>query len=226
MKPNYKLLLERYPKIVAGTFIMILITCIMSFIAFDKKSTEADTTTSDITSISVVDEKYKIDTNIAITNWNKERLVTKLETENLIDKKTVSEIPVFIKMFLDGISPSKTFDIANPDEEWHDGGWVNGFDKEQKTIAQAISAVAKPCPNKQLIYCGIGEHTALISYYIGGIKKMQSNMIIKFKNEKIVGLWFDHYYSQFGYSLGGTTDFVTTKAGIINYIKNTKSGGC
>ena len=35
----------------------------------------------------------------------------KLEKENLNEKKTVAEIPVFIKAFLDGISANKNFDI-------------------------------------------------------------------------------------------------------------------
>ena len=57
-------------------------------------------------------------------------------------------------------------------------------------------------------------------------KKTQNNIMIKFENDKIVDLWFDHYYSQFGYSLGGNTNYVTTKSDIIKYIKKTNSGGC
>ena len=177
-------------------------------------------------SISIANGIYKIDTNMAVSNGMKEKLIAKLETENMMDKKTVEEIPDFIKSFLDGTSTNHTFDMANPDEEWQEDGWVNGFDNEKKAIIQATSSLAEPFPNKQLIYCGIGKNMALISYYIGGIRKTQNNIIIKFQNEKIVDLWFDHYNSQFGYSLGGTTNFVTTKADIIKYIKDTNSGGC
>ncbi len=217
---------KRYPKIVVGTFVLALVILIMSFIAYDKSTTEANNTVLEITSVSIIDGNYKIDTNIAINNGIKEKLIATLEAETLIDKKTVEDIPDFIKKFLDGISTNQTFDMANPDEEWQEGGWVNGFNNEKKAIVHATSSVAKPFPPRQLIYCGIGKNMALISYYIGGIKKTQNNIMIKFKNDKIVDLWFDHYYSQFGYSLGGNTNYVTTKSDIIKYIKNTNSGGC
>ncbi len=223
METTYQIFIKRYPKIAVGIFIFALITCIMSFVV---TNTEMDYEVDEMTSVSIVNEIYKIDTNMAVTNWNKEKLMTILETENLVDKKTVEEIPDFIKTFLNNISTNQTFDMANPDEEWREGSWINGFNNEQKTIVHATSSVAKPFPSRQLIYCGIGKNMALISYYIGGIKKTQSNMMIKFENDKIIGLWFDYYYSQFGYSLGGTTDFVTTKTDIISYIKNTNSGGC
>lgn len=226
MKTNSQTLLKRYPKIAAGTFIMTLVIFILSFAANNNNGTEANNNIEKITSVSIVDGNYKIDTNIAIMNWTKEKLVSFLETESLIDKKTVAEIPDFIKTFLNDISTNQTFDMSNPDEEWQESCWVNSFDKEKKNIAHAISSVAKTFPTKQLIYCGIGRNTAIISYYTGGIKKMQNNMIIKFENKKIVDLWFDRYYSQFGYTLGGTTNFVTSKNEIINYIKNTNSGGC
>ena len=215
---------KRYPNFFTGISLLVLLIIVMSFITLKKN--EYNSNNVEPTSILIVDGIYKIDTNIAVTNWKKEKLIAIIETENLTDKKTVVEIPNFIKLFLDGTTSNNTFDIANPDEEWQEGGWVNGFDKEKKNIAQAISSIAKPFPSKQLIYCGIGKNTALISYYIGGIKKIQNNIIIKFEGEKIVDLWFDHYYSQFGYSLGGTTDFVTSKVNIINYIKNTNSRGC
>lgn len=217
---------KRYPKIIVGIAILSLVIFIMSFVAKDNDGTEANNNIEEITSVSIVDGKYKIDTNRAVANWNKEKLIATLETENLIEKKTVEEIPDFIKTFLNNISTNQTFDIANPDEEWREDSWINGFNNEQKTIVHATSSLAKPFPPRQLIYCGIGKNMALISYYIGGIKKTQSNMMIKFENDKIVNLWFDYYYSQFGYSLGGTTDFVTSKNDIIKYIRSTNSGGC
>ena len=224
MKTTYQIFTKRYSKIVTGIFIMTVVICIMSFAAND--NTESDCAVDEITSVSVANNIYMIDTNIAVTNWNKEKLMAILETENLVNKKTVEEIPDFIKTFLNSISINQTFDIANPGEAWHEGGWVNSFDNEKKVIVNATSSVAKPFAPRQLIYCGIGKNMALISYFIGGIETKQNNIIIKFENKKIVDLWFDGYYSQFGYSLGGTTDFVTTKADIINYIKNTNSGGC
>ena len=209
-------------------FTLSSVALFAAFFTCNNGVTESETSNKAIeySSVSTMNGIYKIDTNMAVSNGMKEKLMAKLETENLIDKKTVAEIPDFIKAFLDGISSNQTFDIANPDEEWQEGGWVNGFDKEKQAIVHATSSVAKPFPNKQLIYCGIGKNMALISYYMGGIKKTQNNIIIKFDGEKIVDLWFDYYNSQFGYSLGGNTNYVTTKADIIKYIKDINSGGC
>ena len=118
---------KRYPKIVVGTFALALVILIMSFIAYDKSTTETNNTVLEITSVSIIDGNYKIDTNIAINNGIKEKLIATLEAETLVDKKTVEEIPYFIKRFLDCISTNQTFDMENPDEAWKEGGWLNGF---------------------------------------------------------------------------------------------------
>ena len=78
---------KRYPKIVVGTFVLALVILIMSFIAYDKSATEANNTVLEITSVSIIDGNYKIDTNIAINNGIKEKLIATLEAETLIDKK-------------------------------------------------------------------------------------------------------------------------------------------
>ena len=64
---------KRYPKIVVGTFALALVILIMSFIAYDKSTTEANNTVLEITSVSIIDGNYKIDTNIAINNGIKEK---------------------------------------------------------------------------------------------------------------------------------------------------------
>jgi hypothetical protein len=224
MKKTDRTIIKPYQKALPVISILTLVILIMSFITYDKS--ETDNKKDDITSISIIDNGYKIDTNIAVSNWCKEKLISIVETEKLTDKKTVAEIPGFIKSFLDGTTVNNEFYISDPGEEWQEGGWLIGLDSEKKAILHATSSVAKPFPNRQLIYCGIGKNIALISYYIGGIETKQNNIIIKFQNEKVVDVWFDHYYSQFGYSLGGTTDFITTKIDIIKYIKNMNSGGC
>ena len=66
---------KRYPKIVVGTFALALVILIMSFIAYDKSTTEANITVLEITSVSIIDGNYKIDTNIAINNGIKEKLI-------------------------------------------------------------------------------------------------------------------------------------------------------
>ena len=88
---------KRYPKIVVGTFVLALVILIMSFIAYDKSTTEANNTVLEITSVSIIDGNYKIDTNIAINNGIKEKLYS-------LDAKKWNNINrhnnFFIKVFI------------------------------------------------------------------------------------------------------------------------------
>ena len=51
---------KRYPKIVVGTFVLALVILIMSFIAYDKSTTEANNTVLEITSVSIINGNYKL----------------------------------------------------------------------------------------------------------------------------------------------------------------------
>ncbi|MBI3521318.1 MAG: hypothetical protein HY062_18400 [Bacteroidetes bacterium] len=177
------------------------------------------------TSVSQINGIYKIDTNIAISIGTKEKMLALLEKETLHEKKTINEIPDFIKTFLGNLSPNKTMDMANPNEAWLEGGRISGFDTERKAIPDATTSIANPFPSRQLVYFGIGKNAALISYFAGGIQKTQHAIILKFQNNKIVDLWFDNYPSQFDW-LGDNTGIIATKAGIIKYIKEMNNGNC
>lgn len=229
MKNLYQSLTTGYLKIALSLSILVLVISIMSFIAYDKSATEADDAAAlkeklvleNRSSVICINGVYKIDSTIAIANWNRDKLVSQLEKENLVEKKTIDEIPNFIKAFLDSISINKTFDMANPGEAWQEGGWVNGFDNQNKTIVNGVNSVAKPFPSKQLVYCGLSKNMALISYFTGGIRLAQHVMMIKLKEKTIVNLWFNNNWRNFD------SDFdVVRKDSLIKYIKVMNNNNC
>jgi len=200
---------------------------LIAFVTCNNGKTELEmaNATRGYSSVSMENGTYKIDSAIAESNGNKLKLLPTLENEKLSEKKNVNEIPGFIKAFLDSISTNKTFDMADPGTEWQTGGWINGFDDQQKNIVNAVSSVAKPFSNKQLIYFGLGKNMALLSYYTGGIQMTQHIAIIKFKDTHIIDLWFGN--NSFDYDwLNGRSVFVTTKNEIIKYLRTSRSGNC
>ncbi len=201
------------------SFVCLLI----AFVTCQKGQTEPQTLTAicDYRSISIVNGKYRIDSTIAMSNGTKEKLVAKLESENLVEKKKTDDIPSFIKAFLDSISVNKTFDIGNPGEAWKAGGWLTGFDDQSKSIINATSCAAKPFPTKQLAYCGIGKNMAIISYYTGGIRMAQHVIILKFKGKQIVDLWFDN--NSYGCI---SSSVLNKKDGILNFINKMNNNNC
>src|SRR5687768_2849487 len=53
-------------------------------------------------SIRITEEgKYRVDSSVIYESKNKARLIAELEKENLQEKKSVSEIPAFIRDFFD-----------------------------------------------------------------------------------------------------------------------------
>jgi hypothetical protein len=173
-------------------------------------------------SISVIGKHYKIDSVIAMSNGTKEKMLAKLEQENLIEKKKVAEIPDFIKRFLDGISENKNFDIADLGKDWQDDSWIHGFDKNTTATEKATSYIAKPFPSKQLLYCGVGKNMAILSYYTGGIRMAQHVIIFKFEGTEIVDIWFDN--NSHGCDSGIKSG--SKKDGLIKYVKSMTNTNC
>lgn len=171
-----------------------------------------------ITSVSTVDGSFKVDTHVINAGQNFGALMIDLEKSTLIEKKTMAGVPDFIKAFLDSISYDKSFDIANPGEDWQVGCTTDLgnqiqtkiYDKEKKDTVMMISwdGIGKRLPSKQLVYFGLGKNIALLSYFTGGIGKSQHVNIIKFNSDKIVDFWFE---------MG--IPFGSTKNELIKYIK-------
>lgn len=163
-----------------------------------------------MSSVRVEDGKYLINMNVLYNNGHKEKLVAGLCKVKLEEKKSVEEIPAFIKTFLCSLPGDRTFRIANPNEAWlfyditnfSKGGAID-FEKQSKL------------PNKQLIYFSIGENYALLSYRTGGLRMLQNISVIQFKNDTVTDFWEECNNTYF-----------TTEAQIKKYIKEHRADRC
>lgn len=163
--------------------------------------------------------KYQIDTNAILNNNNLESLIDEAEKADLIEKKSVEEIPVFIRSFLDSLTDG--FSIASPGEDWQSGCCVimgkrtqkMVYDKKTgKTLIEVTFDSSQSLPSRQLIYAGIGKDIALMTYYTGGWGVSGHILIIKFDETKIVDFWCGNILSD-----------VTNKAEILKCLKDENS---
>lgn len=148
---------------------------------------------SQVTGITIVDGKYKIDTATILANKNLSPLIDDLNKSDLNEKKTVQEIPGFIKTFLNKLTGN--FSIANPGENWN-----------------ATDVTDERLPFRQFVYFGVGKDIALFSYYSGGIGESEHILIIKFKENNIVDFWCGNILEK----------EVSNKEGILNFIGENK----
>lgn len=163
-----------------------------------------------MSSVRYEDGKYLINMSVLNNNSHKEKLVSKLCKDKLEEKKTVGEIPEFIKTFMCSLPGDRTFRIANPNEAWlfyditnFSKGGVIDFEKQSKL------------PNKQLIYFSIGENYALLSYRTGGLRMLQNISVIQFKNGVVTDFWEECDNTYF-----------TTESEIKKYIKEHRADRC
>jgi hypothetical protein len=142
-----------------------------------------------------LNDHFEIDTTTILTNKNLQPLIDYLDTAELNEKKSISEIPVFIKVFLDSLT--NNFSIANPGEDWQVGCTVIGKQIKKKiydkttgdTLIEIAFDNSQSLPSRQLIYLGLGQDIALITYYSGGIGKIEHVLILKFDKEIITDFW-------------------------------------
>jgi hypothetical protein len=207
-----------------GAVASLLIAISIAFFTCNSDTIEPNATTalSEYSSISIISGRYKIDRNFAMANGTKQKMLINIDKEDLSEIKTVEEIPGFIKTFLDETSENNNFDMANAGDEWQDGSWIHGFNKNTTSTEKATAYIAKPFPTKQLIYFGVGKNIALLSYYTGGIRMAQHVMILEFKGEKITNLWFDN--NSYGCDSGINPG--TKKDGLIKYVKSMTNNNC
>lgn len=167
--------------------------------------------------ISMVDGKFVIDTMAILNNNNLQSFITELENSDLSESKTVDEIAPFIKSFLDSLT--NNFSIANPGEEWQIGCTITPEKTQKKiydkktgdTLIEIAFDKLVLLPSRQLIYFGVSEDIALMTYYTGGIGKSEHILIIKFNDNKIVDFW-----------CGNIMADATNKVEIIKFINNSK----
>lgn len=169
--------------------------------------------------ISLVNGKYPID---VLPNNNLQLLIEELEKVELDEKKTVAEIPHFIKSFLDSLTGN--FSIANPNEDWQVGcsppieidysTQKKSIDPKTGDTTFTVSIKNKNVPTRQLIYFGLGKGIALMTYYTGGFGKSEHILIFKFDNTNIIDFWCDNVLCS-----------LTNKAEALKHLKENKDWG-
>lgn len=204
-------------RILLGLFIMTFWGCGNSTTKQDGLDLDKQTSDNYESNVSVVNGKFVIDTNAILNNNNLQSFIDDLEKTDLTEKKTVAEIPSFIKSFLDTLT--KSFSIADPGDEWQVGCVVMGKEIQKKvydkktgdTLIQITFDNSQPLPSRQLVYFGLGKDIALMTYYTGGIGKSEHILIIKFDNINIGDFW-----------CGNILTDVKSKAEILRYLKENK----
>lgn len=206
-------------KILIGLFVTIFWACSNSTTQTDELISDKKLTDNYVSNVSFVDSKYIIDTSAILNNSNLLSLIADLEKSDLDEKKTVAEIPSFIKTFLDSLTDN--FSIANPGEVWKVGctspmeidnsTQKKSIDPKTGDTIITVSIKTKDVPTRQLVYFGLGKDIALMTYYTGGIGKSEHIIIIKFDDNKIVDFW-----------CGNILIDLTNKAEILKYLKDNK----
>lgn len=204
MKNHQPTIANRYIKPLADISKLSLGLIVLCFIAYSEFFAQGDgqemkeQRKQDIrNSVSVVNGKYCVDTAFIWSDRNKNILLGDLALENLEEKKSVAEIPRFIKAFLDSISPGKTFNLINPDEAWCTGDikdfvFTGAYAAGKQDANCLQSCGRKEASDKQLICFGLGRNMALLSYYVGGQSRSQCTALIKFKKERVIDFWFNN----------------------------------
>ncbi len=175
-------------------------------------------------SITFVNDKYKIDTNVIVDNLNKQKLLKGIAAEKFSEKKTTVEIPGFILDFLNKTNSNGTFKMAGVNEAWNNNNNSLGqlaptkvFDEFAQDSVVVLVKVNANLPDKQLIYFGFGKKYAMLSYYTSDRGNSQQVAMFEHCNNKITDFWFTR-----------NLKFAKTKIGLINNIKNASVniGGC
>lgn len=204
MKNSQQTIANRYIKPFATISKLSLGLIILCFIAYseffaqnDEPEMKEQSKQDMMNSVSLVNGKYTVDTALIWSDRNKNRLLDALALENLEEKKSVVEIPMFIKAFLDSISPGRSFNMTNPDAAWCTGDikdfvFTNIYEAGKQGGNCLLSCGNKEAWDKQLIYFGMGKNIALLSYYVGGQSRSQCTALIRFKEEKVIDFWFNN----------------------------------
>lgn len=166
------------------------------------KSTPQHEPTGSISSLSINEGRYRIDTNIILSNKNLIHLINELERSNVKEKSSVKDIPPFILTFLDSITGD--FSIADPGEEWQVGCVVMGkpitrkvYDEGTKnTLVQVTYDNSQPLLRRQLINFLHGDSIAVLTYYTGGIGKMSHIVMLEYNGTTITDLWCGNFSFQ------------------------------
>lgn len=191
-------------KILIGLFITTFLACNKLTHQVNTSSVDQSSVTNYKSNLSLTNGKYEIDTGAILNNNNLQQLIADIEKTEFVEKKTVAEIPIFIYSLLDSLTGD--FSIANSGEDWQVGctSMILVDDGKGKIT------IEKP-PKRQLIYFGLGQDLALMTYYTGGYGKSEHILIFKFENNNILDFW-----------CGNVLEDVKSKSEILNYLKENK----
>jgi hypothetical protein len=176
--------LTTFGKIFIALTLIIISACSSSPALPENQNLSPKPSTGQITCVSILKGQFKIDTANILRNKNLPTLIADLGKSDLRDKDAVTDIPDFVKAFLDSISPEKKFSIANPHEDFK-AGCTN-----LTVLNEKGDTLLKPLPGKQMVYLGLNANMVLLSYYTGGLGKAQHIALIKFQNNRVVDFWF------------------------------------
>lgn len=175
-------------------------------------------------SISYLNGRYRVDSSFIRNDLNKAKLISELEQQKIEERKTINEIPRFIWQFLDSMSYDKKFDIVNPGEDWKIGIMDYGhvvikkvYDPVKKDSVPIVSGDGAVLPNKQLVYFGMNDSIALMSYLCGGLGFNPNILIFKHNKVRITDFWYGTRFID---------EKVSTKSEILSALKSKRKNGC
>jgi hypothetical protein len=216
-------------KIVSKNPMLILGIGIGCFIAYNRlnanvESLNLKSETIKSGSVTYLDGKYRVDTSFIRNDLSKAKLIADLEKQMLKQKNIVQEVPGFIWRFLDSLSYDKTFDMVNPGEEWKEGITDYGhvifkkvYDSNKSDSVAVVCGDGAVLPDKQLVYFGMSDNIALMSYMQGGLGPHPNIIILKHNNQKITDFWYGSTFVDEKFS---------TKAEILKALKSKRRNGC
>ena len=151
-------------KLIIGLILTVICAC-------NSKSAQQDSNTIIKIKEPHFCHKPIIDSTLLLSDEKLPLLIDELEKTNLKEKKNANEIPNFIRKTLNRMT-ADNFSIADFGEEW-----------------QVTDEVVEELPLRQLVYLGLGDNITLIAYYSGGIGESEHILILKHKNQQVIGLW-------------------------------------
>ena len=81
------------------------------------------------------------------------------------------------------------------------------YDEQKQDSVLKLELVNQDLPEKELNFFGIGENIAVIALRNGGKKHSEEVIVIKFKDQQIIDLWFNRKRTP-SLSLGEVIDFI------------------
>ena len=177
-----------------GLILLILSSCSETEVENQVKAVQEEPVdTFQTTGIKKVNGEYVLDTVAILTNDNLEPLLTAVEEAKLVSYDNVTDIPPFIREFLES-QIGENISMVNYGEDW----------QETDVIEEGLA-------ERQLVYLGMDDAIVLLAYYTGGLGKAEHVLIFKHRDGEITDFW-----------KGIILKTLKTKEDIVTYLKENK----